>query len=204
MLTKCEQKIVEAILPQPFKTYSIRKISKLIKSSYALTYDSVRALTNRNVIKAEKIGKSLACRLNLSAEPQLLAISSLIYSKRFLDKVPFGFVIVEIKNKLNDSIYIMILFGSYAKGTATKKSDIDLLFVVQNKADIEKIKKKVRSVLSSTNIGIEFDVITTEWLIKMFEEKNTVGREVLEGAIILHGSEQYYTLVNAYDKKRGH
>lgn len=101
-------------------------------------------------------------------------------------------------------IYIMILFGSYAKGTATKKSDIDLLFVVQNEADIEKIKKKVRSVLSSTNIKIEFDVITIEWLIKMFEERHTVGREVLEASITLYGAEQYYSLVNSYDKKRGH
>ena len=59
-------------------------------------------------------------------------------------------------------------------------------------------------MLSSTNTKIEFDVITAEWLIKMFEEKNTIGREVLEGSIILHGAEQYYSMVNAYDKKRGH
>lgn len=204
MLTHCEQKIMEVVLPQPFKTYSVRSISKLIKSSYALTYDSIKALINHRMIKAEKIGKSLACRVNLSADPQLLAISSLIHSQKFLDKIYFSFVIDGIKNKLNDSIYIMILFGSFAKGTASKKSDIDLLFVVQNKADTEKIKKKVRSVLSLTDIRIEFDVIKTEWLVKMFEEKNTVGREVLEGSIILHGAEQYYTLVSGYDKKRGH
>jgi len=204
MLTRCEQKIMEVVLPLPFKTYSVKRISKLIKSSYSLTYDSIKTLLSKKVIKADKIGHSLACQLNLSADPQLLAISSLTLSQKFLDTVPFGFVIDDIKNKLNDLIYIMILFGSYAKGTATKNSDVDILFVVQNKADTEKTKKRIKSVVSLTNIKIEFNVITTDWLIKMFEEKHTVGREILEGAIILHGAEQYYTLVNAYDKKRGH
>lgn len=204
MLTHCEQRIIEVLLPQPFKTYSVNKISKLISSSYALTYDSTKTLRSKKLIKAEKIGNSLACRLNLSADPQLLAISSLILSQRFLNKVPFGFIVDEIKEKLGEIIYIMALFGSYARGAATKTSDIDLLFVVQNKVDIEKIKKRVNSVLSSTNLKFEFDVITTEWLVKMFEERNTVGRELLNASIILHGAEQYYTLVNHYDKKRGH
>ena len=190
MLTSCEQKIMDVVLPQPFKIYSIKEISKLIKSSYALTHESIKSLLNKKMIKAKKIGNSLACQLNLSVDSQLLAISSLIHSQKFLNKVRFGFVIDDIKNKLNDLIYIMILFGSYAKGTATKKSDIDLLFVVQNEQDIEKTRKKIKSVLSSTNIKVEFEIITTEWLIKMFEERHSVGREVLEGSIILHGAEQ--------------
>ena len=204
MLTHCEQKIMELLLPQPFRFYSIKKISSLIDTSYALTYDSVRSLQKKEIIKAEKMGNVLACNLNLSANPQLLAVSSLILSENFLNKVSFGFVIDEIRGKLSDSIYILALFGSYAKGRATKKSDVDLLFIVQNKLDIDKIKKRIQSVLSETNMKIEFEVITSEWLIKMFEEKQTVGREVLNASIILHGSEQYYTMVNNYDKKRGH
>ena len=204
MLTRCEQKIMEIVLPQPFSVYSVKMISKLINSSYALTYDSVKTLLKKDIIKAEKVGNSLNCRLNLSANPQILAISSLLFSQKFLDKASFAFIVDEIKDKLSDFIYMMILFGSYAKKTATRKSDIDLLFVVQNKLDIEKLKKRISSVLSLTNKKAEFEVVTSEWLIKMFEEKNTVGREVLNSSIILHGAEQYYTMVNSYDKKRGH
>ncbi len=204
MLTSSEQKIMEVVLPQPFRTYSVKRISGLIRSSYALTHGSMKTLLEKKMIKARKIGHSWACQLNLSADPRLLAIPSLVLSQKFLDKAPFGFVIDDIRNKLNDLIYILILFGSHAKGAATRDSDVDLLFVVQNEADIERTKKRIASVVSSTNIRIEFDVIATAWLVKMFEEKHTVGREVLEGAIVLHGAEQYYTLVNAYDQKRGH
>ena len=204
MSKNCEQRIMEVLLPRPFEAYSIRNISKIIKIDYSLVHKTIKKLIEKKLVKAKKIGKSLSCQLNLSADPQLLAISSLIHSQKLLNKAGFGFVIDEIREKLADLIYIMILFGSYAKGTATRKSDIDLLFIVQNEADIDKTKKRIVSVISETNIKIEFEVITVEWLIKMFEERHTVGREVLEGSIILHGAEQYYTLVKAYDKKRGH
>lgn len=204
MITNCEQKIMEVLLPQPFNMYSIKKISELIKSSYALTYESIQSLIKKKLIKTKKIGNSLSCQLNLSAEPSLLAISSLIHSQKFLNKVRFGFVIEEIKEKLDNLIYIMLLFGSYAKGKARKESDVDLLFVVQNEKDIENMKKRIKSVLSSTKIKIEFEAVTTGWLLKMFEEKYSVGRGVLEGSIVLHGAEQYYTLVRTYDQKRGH
>jgi predicted nucleotidyltransferase len=195
---------MEIVLPQPFKSYSVKHISRLINSSYALTYDSMKNLLSKKLVKAKKIGNALVCQLNLSADPQLLAIASLTLSQKFLDKVRFGFIIDEIKNKLSNYLYILALFGSYAKGTATKASDVDILLIVQHKTDIEKVKRKVESVLISTDIEIEFDVITTKWLVKMFEERDTVGREVLESSIILHGAEQYYSMVNSYDKERGH
>jgi predicted nucleotidyltransferase len=164
----------------------------------------VNSLTHKKLIKAKKMGNSLSCQLNLSSDPQLLAISSLTHSQGLLRRVRFSFLIDEIKEKLNDLIYITALFGSHAKGTAKRSSDVNLPFVVQNEKEIEKTRGKIKSVLSSTKIKIEFEIVTTEWLLKIFEEKNTVGREVLEGSIILHGAEQYYTLVRNYDQKRGH
>lgn len=204
MLTQCEQRIMEVLLQQPFKAYSVRQLSKLIKNSYALAHKSVKLLLERKLAKATRIGNSLACRLNLSGDPQLLAISSMICSNKYISRSKFGFIIDDIKEKLSSIIYMMILFGSHAKDTARKDSDIDLLLIVENEADIEKVKKIIRQILSSTAVKIEFEVITTQWLFEMFEKRNTVGREALEASIILHGAEQYYTLVNHYDKTRGH
>lgn len=195
---------MELVLPQPYKMHSIKEISKLIKRSYALTHAAVNSLVHTRVLLTQKIGNSIACRLNLSAEPQLLALSSLQLAHHFLQKVPFAFVIDELKEKLHNAFYILLVFGSYAKRTSTKDSDVDLLFIIQNEQDLENIKRKVKTVLSSTNLKIEFEVITISWLMDMFEQKNSVGREALEGSIVLQGAEQYYTLVRHYDQKRGH
>ena len=204
MSKTCEQKIMEVLLPKPFEAYSIRRISTIINVDYSLVHKSIKELIKKKLIKVKKIGKSLSCQLNLSADPELLAISSLIHSRKMLSEAGFGFLIDEIKEKLAGSIYIMILFGSYAKGTATEKSDVDLLFVVQNKADIDKTRKRVQSIASETNVKIEFEVITADWLMSMFGEKNTAGREALNASIILHGADQYYSMVKDYDKKRGY
>jgi predicted nucleotidyltransferase len=204
ILTNCEQRILEILLPQPFKEHSIRQLSVTTKTSYALTYESVQSLANKKAIKTKKLGNSVSCRVNLSADPQLLAIASLAHAKKLLHNAKFGFVIEDIKNSLNDVLYIMVLFGSHAKGSAGKQSDVDLLFVIQNKEDIEKIRKMIHIVLSSTNTKIDVEIVTIEWLVMMFEEKHSLGREVLEGSIALHGAEHYYTLVRGYDQKRGH
>ncbi len=204
MLTPCEQKIMELMLPCPYQQYSIREVSKRIRVSYALTYGSIHSLMQKNLIHVQKIGKSLICMLNLSADATLLALSSLAYSYRFLKEFRYGYLIQEIKEKLVNQSYTLLLFGSYAKGTATKKSDIDLLFIVGDNDDIENTRKRIMLVISSTQVKIEFEIITIEWLIQMFNEKNSVGREALHASIVLHGAEQYYTWVGAYDKKRGH
>lgn len=204
MNTDCEQKIMEVVLPQPYKNYSIRQMSTLIKRSYALTHAAVGSLVKKKMVITQRIGNSIACRLNLSAEPQLLAMSSLELSHHFLQKVPFAFVIDELKEKLHDAFYILLVFGSYAKRKNTKDSDLDLLFVIQQEQDIENFKRKIKVVLSSTNIKIEFEVVILTWLMDMFQQKNSVGREVLECSIVLYGAEQYYTLVRQYDQKGGH
>lgn len=204
MSTTCEQKIMEVLLPQPFKAYSIRQISTLIKTSYALVHLSVNSLAHKKTIKTKEIGNSRGCQLNLSAEPQSLAVFSLIHSQKFLKRVKFGFLVDEINEKLSDTIYILILFGSYAKGTATKKSDIDLLLVVQNEINVEPAKRKVKLIVSATHFKVDLKVITVSWLLKMFEERGSVGREALNAAVVLHGAEQYYQLVRAYDQKRGY
>lgn len=204
MLTSCEQKIMNLLLPEPYSHHSIREISQRIKTSYALVHASILRLQDKGLIKIEKGGRSQLCAINLSADPQVLAISALEKAQQYIKKVKFSFVIDDLKEKLSDFMCIMILFGSHAKGTATPKSDIDLLFAVQHERDIEPVKRKINSVLSSTAIKFDVEVVTSAWLLQMFNEKDSVGREILEHSIILHGAEYYYTLVRQYDQKRGH
>lgn len=47
-------------------------------------------------------------------------------------------MVEDVKNECPDRIIDIILFGSYAKGTATEKSDIDILVVL--KGTLEKVE----------------------------------------------------------------
>lgn len=50
------------------------------------------------------------------------------------------------------------LFGSYAKGTATKYSDLD--FIIYGKVDMERLQKQVDDIMTLKKIDLfEYDLI---------------------------------------------
>lgn len=64
-------------------------------------------------------------------------------------------LISELKNKFHDELHSIVLFGSYARGTAQKYSDIDILIILNRKftdwtermnLEIELRKKLYRTV----------------------------------------------------------
>ena len=167
-------------------------------------HTSINQLQHKNMITITKTGKSQLCTIDLRADPQILAMAAMESAQQYLKKSKFGFVIDDLKEKLSGFMYIMILFGSQATGKATPNSDIDLLLAIQHEQDLETVKRKINTVLSSTAIKVDAEVVTTAWLLQMFNEKNSVGREILNNSLVLHGAEQYYTLVRAYDQQRGH
>ena len=56
----------------------------------------------------------------------------------------------------------VILFGSYAKGVATPKSDLDLLVVRETELPPESRWNEVVSILPRTRVGIDVHVYTPE------------------------------------------
>jgi len=76
---------------------------------------------------------------------------------------------------------VIVLFGSYAKGTENKESDIDLLvFEKANLTDIEKsFGKKLNTVRTSK---------------EKFDKNSPFVREVLKNHIILKGVEEFVNL----------
>lgn len=199
-----EQKILEILLVSPYKELTIREIAKKINIDYSFVYRLVKKLIKRKLIITKKQAKSTFCRINLQSNPERLAIVSITHAIKFLNKQKFAHIIDEIKEKLFDCLYIMVLYGSYAKGTQTKTSDIDLLFVVQEKNAIPALEKEINNILSLSPSRIHFQVTITEWLLKGFSERNTMSRSVLNNSIVLHGAEHYYYLVKKHDETRGH
>jgi len=90
------------------------------------------------------------------------------------------------------------LFGSYAKGTATKQSDIDLLFIVSNIKDKilrESIERESASYQYSHNIKISPLITDIEEFKKMIKSKElNVGKEIKEYGISLYGHEVFWRI----------
>ena len=85
--------------------------------------------------------------------------------------------------------FIALLFGSHAKETADKHSDIDILTIGGD-------EKEIQSTISLLPDRIHLTTISYENFTQMAKSKEfTVVSEVIKNNIILIGIEEYYRLL---------
>ena len=89
-----------------------------------------------------------------------------------------------------------VLFGSYSKGEAKEKSDVDVL-CVNSDPDTEKIALSLRH---KYNLRIVPIIITKEDFKNIKTENPELWNELVEFGIILKGQELFYDLVCGCNK----
>ncbi|MBI4983451.1 nucleotidyltransferase domain-containing protein [Candidatus Woesearchaeota archaeon] len=122
-------------LGMPSIDYALQKISKLIKK--------------------QKAGNQIRYSLDYSKDELSPALSTVEYLR--LERLPakVRLSVRDFLKELKDKPIIALVFGSYANGTYTQNSDIDILLVFQNIDDskqIENIAKKI-SVKTNTQLN---------------------------------------------------
>ena len=183
-----KQKILKFLIENKERSYSINEISKKLSVDYKLVYTNIRKLSKDDSIKIEDFKNSKRCSFfnNLTSEAYLTETQRKL---DFLKNKDFQ-VIYRKLNKIN-SQFILLLFGSHAKNTAAKHSDIDLL-LISNKDDSIIIQNE----LNLLPLKIHLTSITYEEFIKMLKTKEfTVVSEAIKSNIIFLGLEDYYRLL---------
>jgi len=207
MLNHTEQEIIALFLKSPYESYTVYGIAKKLNRYVSQVQKAIKHLGEKKIISIKKLGtKTSRCSMNLStADADVLASVSLYAKREFLKKnLKIKFISNEIEKKFGGDLYITLLFGSYAKASTTKKSDIDLCFIIQDEANADKFKSKVRAILGNFSYKMHINVFTVEWFYDMMKQKDTVGREILKASIVLHGHDLYYSLVKKYDQETGY
>ncbi len=118
-----EQRVLSLFVANPDKVFYSREISKKIKISLGAASNALRLLEKNNVLTSEKKGKTSLYALKLPNE----------YLERF--KILNTLLTLEpLVEKLKNISRSIILYGSYATGTFTSDSDLDL-FIISEKRD---------------------------------------------------------------------
>jgi len=190
-ISKNELKILELLKVNLFLKASIREIMQKINSkSYQRIYDAVEKLVKKKVLVSKKIGNSNVCEINLSKETISL-LSFIEKEEAFKRKIPHIDKILEFDSLLDD---IIIVAGSYAKGTQTKKSDIDLAIITK-----EEIVHKQKLIENQTMLFIpQIHVIVfgyNDFKEMLLSKEPDFGKEVFKNHLIFRNAERYYLLV---------
>jgi len=91
--------------------------------------------------------------------------------------------------KANGAV-LAVLFGSYARGTATERSDVDLIFV-ENTSDrfLDRLGRYMFPLLDELHEAVELFVYTPAEFEQM-KRKPFVGRALREGVVLYESTRQ--------------
>ncbi len=153
--------------------FYLRQISKLAKLPLKTCQNVLIALEQNRILKSKVEGKNKYFSLNLeNIQTKSILLQAEIYKTDiFLEKYSqFKTFLKELKNSIP-----IIIFGSFAKLTANKDSDLDLLIISEKeqKLPFHLLSYNVHEVNLSENSFIKA-VKKQETLIKEIEEKHIV------------------------------
>ena len=147
MYDKTEIRILEQIYLTP--GIHKRELSKRLKLGMPSIDYGLKKINK--LIKIQKAGNQINYFLNYSKERLSSALST-VENGRF-EKLP-----AKVRLSVNDFLkelevkpIIAVIFGSFASGTYTKNSDIDILLVFQKIEDSKKIENTAKKISMKTN-----------------------------------------------------
>jgi len=158
----------------------IGKVS-LSQKGIALVLDG---LEKEGVVTSRKSGNMKFFRLNLKYAhiKDTIMIAEIAKKTQFLDKQ------LVIANLFKNDNRIVGIFGSYAKGTQKRDSDIDI-FIIGEKAG-EDYSKKAK--IYDLDISIKY--FTLKEFKGLLQQKNPLIAEILENHILIFNVEQFIEL----------
>lgn len=169
------------------REYYIREVEKLLKISPRTAQLILDDLEKRGILESKTKGKIRAYRLNINGLSQKYIVFVEQYkTMAFLGK---NLMIKEIIEKISPFIKgIGVIFGSYAKGTEKRDSDLDIFIAGEyNEEEIKKV---------SETYGIEISVKC--YPLKTFEKNlsnDALLKEILKSHVVFLNSEQFITAV---------
>lgn len=178
-------KLKLSILEEFLRDYSIQLTGSEIAKKKNLNQKSVSNTLNElesiNILKSKLQGRNKLFNLNLKNKNQVTTFLSAIEHMKTFEFFKNHPKISEISSKiLKHSKGIVAIFGSYAKHTEKKDSDLDLLVI--GKANRKEIEKTGLLYNLEINI-IEYPKIKSDHLIT----------EVIKNHIILNNAQEFIT-----------
>lgn len=187
-------KILGLYLDDYKKSLHMREISRETKIDVKAIQLQLKKLEKINVLSSIIRGRNKDYQLNLNniTTKYYLVMAetfiSIIYLKRhFLIKK----IVEQIENKVHDPL---ILFGSFAKGTYTKDSDVDVFLIGDKKININ-------SIIEATDmVGRKISLKSTsrQQFLEGLRNNDPLIKEIVSNHIVLKGADQFSDIMWCY------
>jgi predicted nucleotidyltransferase len=199
-----KDRIIRLFYDEVYAQFTINELATKTNISYSYVYKQVEELKEKDIIIVDRRSNRKYCRPNYKnseVKTSFVKISNQI-AEDFLKKRDKIFFVVEkllseLPKKTDFNLLSVVLFGSLAKGTDFKKSDIDLFILVPSKKEYDEIID-MECVALSKGFGVEINPLVSEptsFLTMLKDKEHNVAKEILKNKIILFGAEKFWELI---------
>lgn len=148
-----EQRIFSLFAMNPDRPFYLREISKRLNISLGATHGALMAFENAQILTSQTIGKTKLLEVNVQNFPVALNVFRILNSVLLLKPL------VELLKSHSRQV---ILYGSYARGTFTLESDLDLFIVSDER---EAVLGQISDFLRNIEIDIRPVIMgSVEWM----------------------------------------
>lgn len=168
--------------------FTMHELSKLLNIPYATFYRTIEKMDDLLVINIIGNSKTIKLNTNNNVLHSYLTISSEEEKKEYLKKQSM----IKVINESINTDGVVLIFGSYAKEKETEKSDLDIMII--NKKGDRSISFSKQELLFNIEINPVF-FTEKEFKLMLESKEENVGKQALEGHIILNNPKRFWELV---------
>lgn len=161
-----------------------RKLAKDLDISHTTVLRRLKGLLDGNVVDFRMEGKNRTYFLKKTLEARVHVYVTEWYALgSLIEDAPHLRSVIRTIQERRD-IPLAVIFGSYAKGTANEKSDVDLYI----EADDREVKRELERCYSKLSVKIG-----------AWDPENLLIQEIAKNHIIVKGVERYYEKTGVFE-----
>ncbi len=198
MLTKEQLNIISVFKKDIFTSLTFKQIKQQSRQkSNNMVQIALKEFQNQGLVITGQVGDVTTYLLNFDNNLTLSYLNLTNESEISKSKIPKS-ILEDIKNRIfkHTEFFILIVFGSYAKNEATKKSDLDIAVIVESEHTKKEIIPFLETIKRREAIQIDYHIFTRIEFLEMIKaDFENVGKQIFKSNIVYYGYIPYCNLI---------
>jgi len=192
-LTGLEIRLINFFLEHITESFAIREIARKAKIDYKLVHTTVQKLVQRKVLNKKRQANVDLCSLSFVDLSSIYYVEN-IRKEEFLQKnKELKRFFQEVQENVKSSYYTLLIFGSFAKMTEKKNSDVDILVISPERNGGEEIERIISLKALLLKRKVQIIVLgEKEFIDNLSSRQLNVVKEAFKHHLILFGAEAFY------------
>jgi predicted nucleotidyltransferase len=197
MLTQEQVNILSVFAREPFRGLTFRQAKEMSRQkSNNVMQIALERFGKEGIVRVEKAGNVRTYFLDMDSGLALSYLNLIGEIELQGRKLPKEAKEMQDRISRRTGFFILLVFGSYADGKATARSDLDVAVIVEDEGMRKEIAPYLETVKRRALIGIDCHVITREEFLEMLSsEQENLGKQIYRKSVIISGRIEYYNMI---------